>query len=390
VPWLIAILAALVASTSVAGEHTSNKERTQPMVGAYYYPWYVAPSAASQNGPSSLGWMRKALRGRLEPKQLPKLGVYDSQDAEAIAEHIAQSRRGGIDFWAVSWWGPDSETDVAFRDHVLPHADAGQLKYALLYESTGRFGSFSRPSYSRLLDDFKYMAEHYFDGPHYLKIDGKPVVFIYLTRVYFRREAGLEALRRLREQFPDVYLVGDDVFGPEYYAEHARLWDAVTAYDGYGQSMKEDDATRAAIRRLDTNYANAKEIANKVGAGFVPGVYPGYNDRAVRRGHPGRARYFTDVPDSREGDVFRSMLRDVAMPNMDPLAGNMIMVTSFNEWYEDTQIEATAGVAPPTSKDDSASGTHYTEGDTYRDYGPLYLDILCEETKQPGRVKDSP
>jgi len=38
--------------------------------------------------------------------------------------------------------------------------------------------------------------------------------------------------------------------------------------------------------------------------------------------------------------------------------------------------EATAGKGPTTSKDDSGTGTLYTEGDRYVDYGALYLDIL--------------
>ena len=55
------------------------------------------------------------------------------------------------------------------------------------------------------------------------------------------------------------------------------------------------------------------------------------------------------------------------------------MVTSFNEWYEDSQIEATAGTAPPSSTDDSKSGTYYTGGQIYTDYEYLYLDILRKE-----------
>jgi len=356
-------------------------DEKRPVVGVYYYPWYRAPSNASEKDALAVGWVRKTLRGRLEPKQLPKRGVYDSQDAETIADHIAQSKRGGVNFWAVSWWGPNHMTDAVLKDHIFPHADAEKLKYSLLYESTGRLGSFRQPGYTRLLDDFKYMAEDYFENPHYLKIEGKPVVFIYLTRVYFRNR-GLDALRRLREHCPDVYLIGDDVFGPKYRPEYARLWDAVTAYDSYGQSLQGAGATRAALERLNANYANARKIANGVGTGFIPAVSPGYNDKVVREGHPGRARYFKDMPGSREGDLFRAMLREVALPNVDPLAGNVMMVNSFNEWYEDTQIEATAGTAPPTMKDDSESGAFYTEGDIYADYGYLYLDLLREETKR--------
>jgi hypothetical protein len=59
-----------------------------------------------------------------------------------------------------------------------------------------------------------------------------------------------------------------------------------------------------------------------------------------------------------------------------------MMVTSFSEWYEDSQIEATAGVQPATSKDVSHSGQHYTGGDRYVHYASLYLDVLREETRR--------
>lgn len=46
--------------------------------------------------------------------------------------------------------------------------------------------------------NLKYMKTHYFSNPSYLKIDGKPVVFVYLTRVYFRNQ-GDKALAGLRK-----------------------------------------------------------------------------------------------------------------------------------------------------------------------------------------------
>jgi hypothetical protein len=70
----------------------------------------------------------------------------------------------------------------------------------------------------------------------------------------------------------------------------------------------------------------------------------------------------------------------VVVPKVDPLAENILMVTSFNEWHEDTQIEPTLGTVGTTNVDDSASGSDYTQGDYYSDYGYLYLDILREET----------
>jgi len=185
----------------------------------------------------------------------------------------------------------------------------------------------------------------------------------------------------MREKFPQVYLVGDDVFGEGYRSEWAENFDAVTAYDVYGQSVGRFGGTHKALDFLARNYQHAKAEANKVGTAFMPTIAPGYNDTAVRKGHPGRARYFTDVPDSKEGDIFRAMIQEVALPHLDSGCGRVMMVTSFNEWYEDSQIEATSGTAPVSHTDDSETGTYYTGGQRYVDYGYLYLDILRQATQ---------
>jgi hypothetical protein len=320
------------------------------------------------------------MRLRLKPPQQPKLGLHSSRDPNVVGAHIAQSIRGGISFWAVSWWGPNHICEDVLRNVILPHPNAGKLKYAILYESTGRLGPLRAPHYRHWMEDLAYIEKTYFGHPHYLRIDGRPVVFVYLTRVYFR-DKGQEQLRQMRQRFPRLYLVGDDVFGTGYKADWAKQFDAITAYDVYGQSVGRFGGTRKALAFLAENYKQAKATANHVGTAFMPTIAPGYNDTAVRDGHPGRARYFTDVEGSQEGDIFRAMIRDVAFPHLDPRCGRVMMVTSFNEWYEDTQIEPTAGTQPTSSTDDSESGTYYTGGDRYVDYGDLYLDILREALK---------
>jgi hypothetical protein len=297
----------------------------------------------------------------------------------------------------MSWWGPGRHADDTFRQNILTHPESHKLKYAILYESTGRFGRFSDPDYRHWIPDLEYLDKTYFKDPRYLKINGRPVLFVYLSREYFR-ERGHEALEAMRERFPEIYLVGDDVFfgadaddetAKEYRPEWAQHFDAVTAYDVYGQSVGPLGGTQEAIAFLAGNYASARKAANSVGTAFIPAIAPGYNDTAVRKGHPGRARYFTDVATSKEGDLFREMIRQAALPTMDPSCGNIIMVTSFNEWYEDSQIEATAGTAPPSTTDQSESGRYYTGGQRYVDYGSLYLDLLSEETG-PHRSRSVP
>ena len=52
----------------------------------------------------------------------------------------------------------------------------------------------------------------------------------------------------------------------------------------------------------------------------------------------------------------------------------MVFVTSWNEWNEDTGIQPVGGV--PTSRDDSPSGTAYTQGYTYGGEGDVDLQVL--------------
>jgi glycoprotein endo-alpha-1,2-mannosidase len=340
------------------------------LVGAYYYPWY---------GPGQHP-VSDSLRLHLLPQQASELGEYDSSSSEVISRHIDYSHRANIHFWLCSWWGPGTNEDNVFRLSILPHPYANELRYAVLYESTGRLGSFSNPDYSNLLSDFQYFANNYFSNPNYLKINERPVVFIYLTRVYFRNPSGYDALADLRAAFPDIYIIADDIFGRNYSSNNASKWDAVTAYDVYGQTLQPYGSTKAALDELKRIISQAKTAANNVGVGFIPFATPGFNDRYIRSGHKGAPRYFEDEPASVEGDLFRAMLRDIVVPKVDPLAQNILMVTSFNEWHEDTQIEPTIGTAGKTNIDDSASGSEYTQGDYYTDYGYLYLDILCQET----------
>ena len=332
------------------------------LVGAYYYAWY---------GPTAQSVSELSLRGHLVPEQTAKLGDYDSSSQEVIAKHIDYSHRANIHFWLVAVRGLG-------LDNILRHRYAGELRYALMYG--GWFGSLENPDYSNLVPDFQYFTDNYFNNQYYLKIDGRPVVFIYIARALFHNTLGYSALATLRAAFPNIYIIADDIYGPNYSSAKASKWDAVTAYDVYGQTLKRYGSTISALDQLEIILSQAKTAANSVGVGLIPFATPGYNDRVVRDGNVGKPRYFEDDPSSSEGDLFRSMLRNVVVPKVDPLASNMLLVTSFNEWGEDTQIEPTMGTGSTTNIDDSATGSDYTQGDYYTDYGYLYLDILSQET----------
>ena len=355
-----------------------------PTVGVYYYPWYGSFSGGHR-------WSQ-SVRGHLAPPQPPSIGDYSSRDAATIASHIDQSHKGNIDFWALSWWGPQSAEDVTIGNSILGHPRRAELKYAIHYESPGRLGSFDNPNFSNLIPDFRYLANTYFDNPNYLEIDGRPVVFMYVTRAYFNSQASRDAVADLRatmmtEFGVDPYIVGDDLFSGGVNLQRAQLWDAVTDFDVYGSVMQSKGSTMAALNQLAALYDGARNTLAPTDVAFIPTASPGFNDTGVRNGHPAAPRYMTDDPESVEGDLFSRMMNQVVVPRTDERVDHILMINSFNEWHEDTQIEPTI-VAPRTNLDDSGT-QQYTEGHHYEGYGELYLNILRSATVLAGDFDNS-
>jgi hypothetical protein len=339
-------------------------------VGVHYYPWYADDFHGGQY-----------LRNRLVPPQLPALGEYNDREAATIAAHLRWSRDAGIDFWSASWWGPGSREDETLLDRILVHPAIGDLSIAIHYETVGRTNDFS--DYSNIGPDLTYLARHYFGHDNYLKIDGKPVVIVYLTRVLSYYAVLGEVLNAMRAaagaEGYDLYVLGDQVFGsaPNFPGDIGLL-DGIMNYDVYGSMGGGGHVGQETVDWYYTEQAKWKALADSVGTDFAPAVTPGFNDRGVREGHYPVSRQLT--AEDEFGSLFRAMLLG-AKPLTDPDLRHMILVTSWNEWHEDTQIEPVCP-AEPTSQDDSVSGSGLTMGLEYEGYATRYLDMLRTETSQ--------
>ena len=336
-------------------------------VGAYYYPWYYNDFHGGQY-----------LREHLVPQQLPELGEYNDRTEVVINQHLDWSRIAGIDFWVASWWGPESREDATLLNHILPNPNLNDIKIAVFYETTGRTNNFE--DYENLGPDITYIANNYFNHPNYLKINNKPVLFIYLTRVLSGRGTLQSSLTTIRSAAStagyQIFIIGDQVFGsPPSSASDISLLDAITNYDVYGSMGANGYATQASVNSYYLAQANWKVLAQGVNVGFIPGTAPGFNDKCVRDGHNPLSRKLT--ANQEFGSLFRAMVNE-AKNHVDGALGNILMVTSWNEWHEDTQIEPVR-LMVQTSTDDSQSGSDYTTGLSYEGYGERYLQILREE-----------
>lgn len=366
------------------------------LIGTYYYLWYPG------------NWREGYINGRLFPQQLPVLGQYDSSDLRTIERHISWSFQFGIDFWAISWWPGQPELDRVIRDRIFQAKNIGDIKFCIFYESGGLGLEEDRIELTpqkaqKLLTDFKYLARNYFTHPSYLKIKERPVVILYLTRTFVGDyEKVITGLRKeLQSLGFDLFLVGDEIFwyvmrpkplppSTTPFKERMGLFDAVTSYNlynwakpkqmGYGISS----TYLSEVHDLFVAYRSAG--GQKVR--LIPSAIPGYNDRGVRLSekHPVIPRQFDSGGE--EGSFFVQALKKTVVPFIDPVLP-MVLITSFNEWNEGTQVEP-AREEGETREDHSPSRKDYTQGYLYRGYGERYLSIIRDVfCAVGGRVVDS-
>ncbi|MEO0166873.1 MAG: glycoside hydrolase family 99-like domain-containing protein [candidate division WOR-3 bacterium] len=341
-------------------------------IGVYYYPWYDY----------NRHWQEGYLRKKLLIFQPPLLGEYSSRSTTLIQNHLNWSLTNGIDFWVVSWWGPNSWENTTILNYIAPQLNGSNLKYCLFYETTGRLGdppiNFDNPTiFNTFISDFVYIAQHYFNQPNYLFWNGRPVVFIYLTRTFTGNYAGaIDSVRTLlQNQGYNVFLVGDEVYWGTPNQARIACFDAITSYNMHGPSQYAGyPANTNFLKNVSAKFNEYKNIANSLGVRFISNAMPGFNDRGVRlqANHYAIPNQYKQTWD--HTTTFRRSLITSKI-HLDNQIGRWLVITSWNEWHEDTQIEPTI-LTDTCSRDTSSTGIAYTQGYVYKGYEFDLLNTL--------------
>ena len=278
--FILSALPSLVSSESVA--HLFEGEKDLPpipegiTVGAYYYPWHGDDFHRNDG----------YLRDLLNPRHQPVLGEYDDTRHEVVAQHLAWSRQANIRLWVCSWWGEGSREDSTISNVILQHSDLGTHKIALLYESTGRLKESENWSTHRVGPDMERMCTSFFDHPNYYKVDEKPVVVIYLSRVLDKRGVLSEVTDIMRETAmqvcnTEIFIIGDQIWNKPPASNSNYLpflsLDAVTNYDIYGNTNNPPYAGQHTVDQYYAEQQDWKDRAAQDKVKYVPGVSPGYN-----------------------------------------------------------------------------------------------------------------
>jgi hypothetical protein len=181
-----------------------------------------------------------------------------------------------------------------------------------------------------MLKALTMIRDRWMGHPNWLKWGGKPVV-VFWNPQSFGSVAAWQQLRSQIDPGRAWHWVGEgtdfaylDVFDSLYYFDITWAANPADAMAGYA-------------RRLDAY--NRSHGANKP---FISTVMPGYDDSRIRGGHV--------VRDRANGDYYRRAWQTAIDRN-----AQAVIITSFNEWFEGTQIE-------PSQR-----------------YGNLYLDLTREQ-----------
>jgi hypothetical protein len=376
----VVVLAALASPVFPDGAAGPAQVRpVEHLVAAHYYPWFDAGRWSYSECATG------AVRLDLAPAQPPLLGRYDSSSEAVVDQHLRWCAEHGINVLVLEFIRPGSREDRISREVILPHSRSGDVRFSVLYDWAIRFGSFqvTAERIASARADFDHLAREYFTHPSYLKVRGKlPLVMIYVTRALKGDVAGL--ISGIREACAargfEPFLVGDEFFftsSPD--AKRISRWDGIFGYDVYAGKggYWETNGTLDLFRRRTSAY---REAAAASGVKFLPSAAPGFNDRAIRRkceDHPVLPRRARSGGDP--ASLFRATFVETALPAVDPELP-MVVITSFNEWHEDTQIEPTRGGEATTAADTSSSGSAYTQGFEHDDYGLLFLEVIRDAT----------
>jgi hypothetical protein len=363
------------------------------LIGAYYYLWF--PYNFNRRG---------YLRKFLNPSQTPVLGVYNSSDPAVAERHIAWCSRYGIDFLVIDWWPNRPQQNEVLEAGFLRAENIDDIKWCVFYETqslgmdraTGSIIWTDR-RIERFASDLLELSGRYFSHPSYLKIKGRPVIFLYLTRNFSdKTQAAIKKVRSvLRERGVNPFIVADEVFwtvtvdGGEKSTfsgwteapqkSRIRLFDAITTYNIY-ETLKHNHQGYASGSRylpeVEEIYQRYRELCGDEVL-FIPNIIPGYNDRALRpgSGHYVIPRQWEDGGTS--GSLFSELFERLGVAYIDQKIPIM-MITSWNEWNEDTAIEPLTP-AQPTARDSSGSGTRFTDGYSYSGFGETYLRIIRDK-----------
>lgn len=282
---------------------------------AFYYGWYGNPEtsgtwhhwkdadAAQKTIANSTNW--------------PELGTYDSHSPKIVDQHFRWAKKAGVTGFIVTWW-----VQGDFHDQGLPlmldTAKKHGMKISIYYETVPPRGA---PKPQGAVDDVLYLLEKYGKHPAWLRVDGKPVLFIYGRAV---NEIKLEGWKEVIAGVNAKYPGGAIFMGDRISEESAEIFDGIHTYNPTGRTKgMSPEQLRAWAKEFYP--LTVKTAGSKISAVTI---IPGYDDHKLGRPDP------RPITGRHNGETYQILWEEAIAANPD-----WVIVTSWNEWHEGSEIE---------------------------------------------------
>lgn len=282
---------------------------------AFYYGWYGNPQVSGHwSHWSDVDESNKAIASTTH---YPQLGPYDSHDPKIVEQQCRWAKDAGVTGFIVSWWAQGDFHDQGMS-LLLDTAQHNGLKITIYYETVPPRGA---PKPEGAVNDLLYILNKYEKHPAWLKVAGKPVIFVYGRAV---GQIGLEGWRSIITEVNKQYRGGATFVGDRVSEEAARIFDGIHTYN---PTAKTAGMSADQIRQwAKENYPQWVATAGRDIACIT--IIPGYDDHKLGRKEP------RPITDRHEGETYRALWEEAIAAQTD-----WILITSWNEWHEGSEIE---------------------------------------------------
>lgn len=333
--------------------------------------------------------------GKRNTTLIPALGAtYDSASMDVIRQQIEWATAYGVDAFSIEWTTPrevPGSIENILDDNFLKAPDLVKMRWCLFYDLVLRIQQtpglkvdlsqgmdFNNPDvYNTFVADFGHFAEKYFGQPQYLKIDGRPVVYIWGTWNATGRyaEAFQEARQKAASLGYDVYLVGDIILKDGFSSRLAAVYDADTNFlfftpDSASTSKDVGDAA-VKLDKILTQWEKritGLKVAGRQDEVIVqPGFAPQFDNRLFIQVNHNQSSIYVPALSKDQVTAMAEVVRKHAHP-----AGSqglkLIWLNTWNNWAESTTFEPTA-----------AQGSKYPAGNYQFDLVEVIREVFGAE-----------
>lgn len=144
------------------------------------------------------------------PERTPALGFYSQENPEVSDWETKWAVEHGISFFIYCWYrssqgGPvELRFGSAIHDALFKSRYADRMKYTIMWENQSR-GKAGVADEADLFDNLlPFWLENYFKHPSYLKLDNKPVLFVYRPEYLLQDLGSKDAVARAFDRMRQV------------------------------------------------------------------------------------------------------------------------------------------------------------------------------------------